>query len=123
MKERSLIEKLWREEKYHVLLHSQNDYNKIRAFLKQDVSLSEVQHLIDEALQTTPTSGSILNAYDHMWGYFKTLATEEEKAQSQHLKQEFQHNHIDYQSLLSFLKSLADKYEVSYLQQSRVLQQ
>ena len=35
MKERGKIEKLWREEKYRVLLHDQNAYNKIRALLKE----------------------------------------------------------------------------------------
>lgn len=39
MKERGKIEKLWREEKYRVLLHDQNDYNKIRALLKESPSL------------------------------------------------------------------------------------
>lgn len=34
MKERGHIEQLWREEKYHVLLHSQQSYQMIRNALK-----------------------------------------------------------------------------------------
>lgn len=79
MKERGLVEKRWREEKYHVLLHSQQYYNDIRQRLKTDMSLTELEQLICQALQLSPSTGSVINAYDHMWGYFKTLATEEEK--------------------------------------------
>lgn len=35
MKERGHIEQLWREEKYHVLLHSQQSYQMIRNALKR----------------------------------------------------------------------------------------
>ena len=56
-----------------------NDYNYIRELLKQSPTLNEVQLTINEALQTTPSNGSIINAYDHMWGYFKHKANEIEK--------------------------------------------
>ena len=39
MKERGKIEKLWSEEKYHVLLHHQHAYDNIRDMLKGDPSL------------------------------------------------------------------------------------
>lgn len=52
------------------------DYNYIRELLKQSPTLNEVQLTINEALQTTPSNGSIINAYDHMWGYFKHKANE-----------------------------------------------
>ncbi|CXW89421.1 type II DNA modification enzyme [Staphylococcus aureus] len=47
MKERGHIEQLWREEKYHVLLHSQQSYQMIRNALKTDLSLHQVQQMID----------------------------------------------------------------------------
>ena len=59
--------KLWREEKYRVLLHDQNAYNKIRALLKESPSLEEVQFQINEAINHSPTTGSIINATEHMW--------------------------------------------------------
>lgn len=91
MKERGHIEQLWREEKYHVLLHSQQSYQMIR------------------------------NAFDHMWGYFKKCANEEERQQSKLLKADFINGKIDTQTLLDFLAELANKYDVQYLLQSRVL--
>ena len=50
MKERGKIEKLWREEKYRVLLHDQNAYNKIRALLKESPSLEEVLKLMKQLI-------------------------------------------------------------------------
>ena len=79
MKERGYIEKLWREENIMSCTIVNKDYNYIRELLKQSPTLNEVQLTINEALQTTPSNGSIINAYDHMWGYFKHKANEIEK--------------------------------------------
>lgn len=121
MKERGYIEKLWREEKYNVLYHSQQHYNYIRELLKQSPTLNEVQLTINEALQTTPSNGSIINAYDHMWGYFKHKANEIEKNKSAQLKADFKQDNVQSKELLIFIKYLADKYKVSYLQKSTLL--
>ena len=85
MKERGKIEKLWSEEKYHVLLHHQHAYDNIRDMLKGDPSLKEVQNEIANALAITPTKGSIINAYDHM-GIFQKVATDEEQHKALLLK-------------------------------------
>ena len=77
--------------------------------------------MIDIGLREEPTQGSIINAYDHMWGYFKKKATSSEKAQSLSLKQQFMNDNVYSSELLKFLKTLADKYEVTYLQQSTIL--
>ena len=38
--------------------------------------------MIDDALLIEPSIGSVCNAFDHMWGYFKKCAEEEERQQS-----------------------------------------
>lgn len=121
MKERGKIEKLWREEKYRVLLHDQNAYNIIRALLKESPSLEEVQFQINEAINHSPTTGSIINAYEHMWGYFKNIATENEKHKALMLKDDFMNHQIELDTLLSYLSQLANKYNIKYLQESTVL--
>lgn len=121
MKERGKIEKLWREEKYRVLLHDQNAYNIIRALLKESPSLEEVQFQINEAINHSSTTGSIINAYEHMWGYFKNIATENEKHKALMLKDDFMNHQIELDTLLSYLSQLANKYDIKYLQESTVL--
>lgn len=121
MKERGYIERLWREEKYRVLAHSKQHYDEIRELLKQGPSYTMVKDKIDEALIITPTIGSTINAFDHMWGYFKNKATANEKEQYLTLKRQFQNKQIDASLIQQFLKNMAEEYEVQYLINSTAL--
>ncbi|MBE9429113.1 YbgA family protein [Staphylococcus warneri] len=123
MKERGHIEQLWREEKYRVLLHSQKQYDAIREKLKSQVSYEEIRMMIEHAITIEPSQGSVINAYDHMWGYFKKWATDEEKQSAQKLKELFINHDVSIHDLMSFLNVLAIKYEVHYIQQSTVLKE
>lgn len=110
------VEILWREQKYNVMFHSQSHYDKVRGLMRDNASYEEVATTIQEALEATPTAGSMRNAIQHMWGYFKKIATADEKAQ---YKQLFQTD--DFSQLLLYLKQLAHHYDVTYLIESRVL--
>lgn len=123
LKERGHIEQLWREEKYRVLLHSQKQYDAIREKLKSQVSYEEIRMMIEHAITIEPSQGSVINAYDHMWGYFKKWATDEEKQSAQKLKELFIDHDVSIHDLMSFLNVLAIKYEVHYIQQSTVLKE
>ncbi|RRJ35865.1 DUF1722 domain-containing protein, partial [Pseudomonas aeruginosa] len=83
----------------------------------------EIRMMIEHAITIEPSQGSVINAYDHMWGYFKKLATDEEKQSAQTLKQQFVNHDVSIHDLMSFLNILAIKYEVHYLQQSTVLKE
>ena len=109
-------EQLWREEKYRVMFHSQNHYNAIRQAMKDNLSYDELAQLITDAHNQTATNGSMRNACQHMWGYFKKCASAEEKMQYERLLEE-----TDFTGLLQLLKGLAQKYEVNYLLESRIL--
>lgn len=121
MKSRSEIEKLWRYEKYNVMMHSQKAYLDIRESLKGNLSYEALEFKIKTAKKTEPTKGSIMNTFDHMWGYFKKIATNEEKAQYIKYKEQFQRNHISAYELLQFIHQLAVKYEQTYLLESTIL--
>ncbi len=72
---------LWAKNKYLVLSHSSNIYKEIREYLKQDqVEVSHVEDLIQQALALPENRGQVSNAFQHIWGYFKKQATPEEKA-------------------------------------------
>ncbi|MFS0877960.1 YbgA family protein [Solibacillus isronensis] len=107
---------LWREEKYNVMFYSQNHYNAIRQAMRIKASYEEISALIEQALSLTPTEGSMRNACQHMWGYFKKSATAKEKIKYEQLIQT-----ANFSELLSFLRVLAEKYEVTYLLESRIL--
>lgn len=110
------MDQRWASRKYHVMFHSQKHYNKIRQMMRDGCTSEALQQTIDEALAQTPTIGSQLNAIQHMWGYFKKFATNEEKAlYNDWLAQQ------NIAALLHYLRTLATRYNVRYLQQSTVL--
>lgn len=109
-------ELLWREEKYRVMFHSQKHYNLTRQAMRDRRDYDEIAQLIAEALLCEPTAGSMQNATQHMWGYFKKLATDEEKIHYLALLDAQNFNDVLY-----FLKQLSMKYEVRYLIESRIL--
>lgn len=110
------IEKLWSEEKYNVMYHSQKHYNAVRVAMRDKASAEIVENLITEGLAVTPTDGSQSNTCQHIWGYFKKYALAEEKEHYMHLLET-----KEFSKLLIFLKELAEKYDVAYLKASRVL--
>lgn len=115
---KKMIDKLWREQKYHVMFHSQLFYNTIRAAMRDNATGEEVTLLIHQALAIPPTAGSMRNAIQHMWGYFKKHATADEKARYLTLCKE-----SNFQALLTYIRELAIKYDVTYLKESQVLRE
>ncbi|WP_147615449.1 UV DNA damage repair endonuclease UvsE [Treponema pectinovorum] len=69
------LEKEWARYKYLVLEHSPANYSKIRQLLKDKNSypVFEFYDLIDSALENQGTTGQIVNAAQHVWGYFDRL--------------------------------------------------
>lgn len=116
------IEQLWKQHKYEVLWHDQNKYKMIREQLKYDTTIEEIETLINEALNTTPSTGSIINAYDHMWGYFKRKCSSSEKSLHNYLKEAFKKEEVDEIYILQFLKSMANYYDVNYIKSSTIIQ-
>ena len=72
----SELEKEWARYKYLVLEHSPSAYNKIRELLKDKKAypVLEFYDLIDKALSEEEASGQIVNAAEHVWGYFSRAA-------------------------------------------------
>ena len=121
MKRRGMIEKLWAEEKYKVMMHSQKHYNLIREELKKDISIETLEILINDAFKITPESGAVINTADHMWGYFKKVCTAAEKNEYMRLKEAYKKEEVPAEKMLAFIRKSADKYEVEYLQKTTVL--
>ncbi|MGM9920512.1 MAG: DUF1722 domain-containing protein [Bhargavaea sp.] len=116
-----MMEELWSHEKYRVMYHSQTHYEQIRETLKRDPPLADIETLIGDAIRTPPTDGSVRNAVQHMWGYFKKQAEEEEKQEYRRLLDGFSSGGTREEELLRFIRTLAEKYGVKYLLNSTIL--
>ena len=62
--------------------------------------------------------GNSVNAAQHIWGYFKNLATEVEKRRFDKLLDQYQNGTGKKQSIKNHLNKLAIKYNSEYLQDS-----
>ncbi|MGK0575829.1 DUF1722 domain-containing protein [Macrococcus capreoli] len=118
-KGKKAVESLWKKEKYKVMYYNQNQYNTIRQLMRESLDeLSTLEAIINEIYQMTPTKGSKINSYQHMWGYFKKIATTEEKETYQKYISTFEHHEQDLHELL---KVLSLKYDMTYLKNSSIL--
>ena len=112
----------WAKHKYWVMSRSQQAYNEIRLLAKGNDWSLEKQKAYEKILidleKIQPTDQTLRVAYQHVWGYFKKLATIEEK--QRYLDMIDQSILLDSQ-LESFLKELSIKYNQEYLLQMRWL--
>ena len=113
---------LWAKNKYLVLSRSSNIYKEIREYLKQDqVEVSHVEDLIQQALALPENRGQVSNAFQHIWGYFKKKASPAEKDNFMLLLLRYQSGQAEQKDLVTAVKDLLLKYPNPYLQKSTLL--
>ena len=119
---RSQCQKLWARYKYQVLSHSNQLYLTIRNYLKEDeVSLEQVQSYIDQALALPENPGQVVNAFQHVWGYFKKKATQTEKEDFIYLLDSYAAGKVSQADLIVAVRVLLVKYPNPYLQASTLI--
>jgi UV DNA damage endonuclease len=116
------LEQEWSRYKYWILEKSHEDYNKIRQLLKDKNSypVIEFYKLVDHAMLAEVTPGGVINAADHVWGYFKNRADEKEKVRYSNLMKNYKAGSITHKK---FLWQLTLKYQEPYLIQSHYFEE
>ena len=118
----ALCQQLWARNKYLVLSHSSNIYNEIRQYLKnEEVEVSYVQNLIDRACHIPEHRGQVCNAFQHIWGYFKKQATDNERKDYMLLLDSYRFGQASKEDLITKTRDLLDRYPNTYLQHSTLL--
>ena len=112
-----MIEKEWSRYKYLVLSKSHTGYTKIRQLLKDfdDDKTLTFYHLIEHNLSLPNDIGNQVNAAQHIWGYFKNIATTKQKDQFAKLLQDYQGNKIDLARVKNNLYKLTLESQIQYL--------
>ena len=120
--QKSQCQQLWARNKYLVLSHSSNIYNEIRQYLKnEEVEVSHVQELIDRACQIPEHRGQVCNAFQHIWGYFKKKATDDERKDYMLLLDRYRFGQAFKEDLVAKTRELLEHYPNTYLQHSTLL--
>lgn len=116
----SNLEDEWARYKYLVLEKSNSIYQQIRILLrdKQQYPVTEFYSLLEEAMEKDTDRGQMVNAAQHIWGYFNEVATQKEKNDIKKLLQAYVEGEDCEVRIRAFLYRLAKKYKSTYLLQS-----
>ncbi|UQS87335.1 YbgA family protein [Nicoliella spurrieriana] len=113
----------WAHNKYWVMAHSQQAYNRIRTLARNNDwtpdKQAEYQQIIRDLDHQPPTKATLTTAYQHVWGYLKKNATQAERDRYVYLLAKLTPSDDE---LGSFLVDLTDQYQVKYLLKSRLIQ-
>ncbi len=111
------LEAEWSKYKYSVLEKSPSAYREIRELLKNkaEYPVLDFYHILEDALQKPIETGKAINAADHVWGYFKDVATDREKSQYRGLVNQYRHGEATLLRVKKTLWRLAVKYEREFL--------
>lgn len=114
------LEKEWSRYKYSVMEKSPEDYLKIRQLMKNKNIYDAVgfYNILECALLKKEDKGHTINALQHVWGYFKDLATENEKNSFMKLMDAYAKSETSLQAVKNHLKKLTIKYNQEYLKNS-----
>lgn len=112
-----VLEEEWNKYKYSVLGKSATHYNKIRKLLKDKNKYPGVSfyQTIEDALENPEIINIEINGIQHVWGYFKNIASTKEKEGFLKKIEGYQNGKIKLNSIKKFLWKMANKYEQQYL--------
>lgn len=111
------LELEWSRYKYAVLERSPNGYNEIRKLLrdKAEYPATAFYRILEDTLKTERETGKSINAVQHIWGYFRDSATEQEKLSFLKCVEEFRLGRSDGNKMKRLLWKLTEKYREPYL--------
>lgn len=111
------LEAEWGRYKYKVLEQSQEDYLNIRKLLVNKEQYLPVPFylLIEHALEKDDSISNGVNAALHIWGYFKNVATKDEKDKFFTSIKAFECGRTSVKSIKNQLWKMAMKYEKKYI--------
>lgn len=108
---KSIIYKEWARYKYLVMEKDYSLYKKCSALVNSKGDIVEFYKFVDECLDMPFNERNFINTAQHVWGYFKKVASEKEKMQFSILME----NSKEYIKIKEKLKRLAIKYNEEYL--------
>jgi UV DNA damage endonuclease len=111
------LEREWSKYKYTVLEKSPADYIKIRKLLRNKDNYPAISfyNLIEAALEKETIMGNSLNTAQHIWGYFKDIATNNEKNSFFKSMDKYSAGNGTSKTIKNILWKMAVKYQQTYL--------
>ncbi|MCD8503440.1 MAG: YbgA family protein [Bacillaceae bacterium] len=129
---KTATEKLWAKNKYEIMGKGYNQYKRIKSSFSSVCSTLDYYLIFFDisSARTLPFSKkAIINTLEHIWGYFKKVATETEKHHFFTLLSSVKNLTEDHfcafpkevMECLSYVRELLGKYPNNYLMDSTIL--
>ncbi|MBK5200113.1 MAG: UV DNA damage repair endonuclease UvsE [Spirochaetaceae bacterium] len=111
------LEREWAKYKYHVLGNSSKTYQEIRTLLKNKSNPDVIKFysLIESSLDSGVTKNSQVNTIQHLWGYFKKIASKSEKNRFLKLLEGYKEDKKTLSFIKNYIYKLSYKYSIEYL--------
>ena len=116
-KEINALEQEWSRYKYLILERSPVSYEAIRALLKEKSAYPATVFywMLEDAMKIRPETGNVINAAQHVWGYFRDIASDHEKQGFLKCTEECRQGDSGATKLKRLLWKLTEKYQEPYL--------
>lgn len=115
-KKRLAFEKRWATYKYNVMERHYNDYKSLsRDIGGGEFSAKYLSERLAEYLERPVESKAVINTFNHVWGYFKKLASQDERDHAFSLMDQYQEDQVSSIKVKTYFLELAKKYQVTYL--------
>ena len=117
LKDIKVLEEEWARYKYFVLEKSPQIYGEIRQLLKDKTKYPVITFykLIEDSFNCEENTGYVVNAAQHVWGYFSKHANEKEKEQFSKDIGAYREGKISAKTIKNKLLKLSLKYNMEYL--------
>jgi UV DNA damage endonuclease len=111
------LEREWAKYKYYVLGNSAKTYQEIRTLLKDksNPDVLKFYSLIESSLDSPSPKNAQINTMQHLWGYFKKIATKSEKERFLKLIEDYKEDKKTLSSVKNYIYKLSYKYSIEYL--------
>jgi UV DNA damage endonuclease len=77
--DRDQLARVWARNKYSVMERSYSAYRRLTSLARIPELEEEFEEVLTDSLRRRRESGSVRNALLHIWGFFRNLATPEER--------------------------------------------
>jgi UV DNA damage endonuclease len=111
------LEREWAKYKYYVLGTSAKTYQKIRTLLKDKNTPNAIEfyRLIESSLESELSKTAQINTIQHLWGYFKKVASKSEKTRFLKMLEDYKEDKKTLNSIKKYIYKLSYKYSIEYL--------
>jgi UV DNA damage endonuclease len=118
-KSKGFLQRDWARYKYLIMEKSQEAYKAAgKLFSENEYPAIEFYRLAEKSFGIETQKGEAVNAAEHVWGYFKNIATESEKKKFFRVLENYITDKKTLLSVKKMLYNLAYKYDSGYLLES-----